>query len=78
MTTRAWIAVTDRLPDNGQVVWYYMPQIKEVDVGRFESYKNFAGETFHLWGGLMSAEVEEDGNVVTHWMPLQESEPPPP
>jgi hypothetical protein len=70
-----WIPVTERYPDPGQTVWFYVRELHEVDCGLYEQMETNTGELIRLWGGWMAGDKE---GMVTHWKPLEEWPPAPP
>lgn len=65
-----WIRTSDRLPDEGQAVFYYFSGVG-VHSGHYRFYPEdgpVLGQVFHGPRGFL-------GGDVTHWMPRSEGQP---
>jgi hypothetical protein len=69
-TIGAWILVSERLPEHGDAIWVYG---KDVLMGEY-----WQGTGFHSYGASMDREGlnSETLHGVTHWMDIDEPEPP--
>lgn len=64
-----WISVEDSLPNGGGLLLAYRSNNK-IEIMFFSGhYKNFS---FHTGDIRDMGKEPEDGNIVTHWMPLPE------
>lgn len=64
-----WISVEDRLPDDGQKVFYYFEPV-DVHAGRFSQYVE-NGYKHALFGGAGGFLTDD----VTHWQPRESGQP---
>lgn len=66
-----WIAVKDRRPDHGSVIWTF--DGREVEMGEY-----WEGSGFQSYGASMDREGLNSERIlgVTHWMDIPEPEPP--
>ncbi len=72
-----WIKIKDKLPNEGQKVWYYF-EYTGVDLGWYTQTKfpeevvrkkHIYGNQFYNDGGFLTDDV-------SHWMPLEIPDPP--
>jgi hypothetical protein len=70
-----WVAVNDRLPEDGQDVLVYHSADQHITVGYFESYNvryyiESDGSKFYTGSGWETEIPWAPKGGVTHWMPL--------